>query len=472
MTLRRVALTLVLVACSSAPSRPAAPPTGADAATSMIEPRPFAWPTIHERRLNNGVRLLVVERRDLPLLRLSLIVRRGSADAAPGVASYAVSVLPSAIAEIPGLAGNVWANYDAVGIDTVGITRFYRSSNLPSETFGVLCKMLQAPPITTEHLERERRRRLAWTDSPLPDPNGAVVELERQALYPEGHPYRQPAAGDRQATQAVTFADIVRFYREQVQPDQVAVVAVGDVARESFLDAMNLTFGRWQGRAVERKPLPEPILTPPGGGAITLVDQPGSNQARILVAARGVPWQSGDFYALFMLHTIAGGSYGGRLNLNLREAHVYSYGSYSSFEKWRGSGPFEAFSVVATQNTGAALQQMARELRRLREEPLRDEELALAKRAAIRRLPMMFSTLAATVHAVTELAAYDRPADEYDHLAERIDAVSAEEMMRVARTYLAADKLRWFVVGDANTLRETLSGSELGPVALVRSVTN
>jgi len=278
------------------------------------------------------------------------------------------------------------------------------------------------------------------------DDRTVVARLVRAALYPASHPYHHSIA----TAEIPAAGSLSRFFQEHVQPDQVVAIAVGDVARESFVDSMNLAFGSWQGRALARRPLPEPIDAPLGASPVTVIDRPRLATSSIVVAARGVPWSSADYYPLYVVRELLGRSIVGRLNQNLRETKAYSYWSGAEFGPYRGTASFEITGLATPENTADAMRQMRTEIERLCNEPLAVEELERVKTAVIRRIPTMFANLGAMLESLQALAAYDRPADDYSNLASALERVSAADVGRVARAYLAPNHLRWFVVADAS----------------------
>jgi zinc protease len=172
-----------------------------------------------------------------------------------------------------------------------------------------------------------------------------------------------------------------------------------------------------------------------------------------------VPWTSPDYYPLWILSELLGGAFDSRLNQNLRETNAYSYSSTTSLGTFRGTAPFEVMGLATPENTADAMREMKTEVERVRTEALARDEIERVKRAAIRRIPMMFSTLAATLQSVETLAAYDRPANDYSTLASAIERVSVADVERVARVYLAPDQLRWFVVADASMVRKSIEAT-------------
>jgi predicted Zn-dependent peptidase len=471
---------LLAAACTSGPPpRAEVPPSIREPAVSPVledrsrAPRSapeesYVPPKVFERRLANGVRVLVVERRELPLVHLSLVVRRGAVDAPPGIVKGAVTTIADEAPPLPNVRFRTWVNYDAIGVSAVGLTFPHFSSNLPTETFAGFAELLrgasavQAPFVAGCIRHFDAARGAAQSDA------ASLARLERASLYPAGHPYRYPLDGTT-ATPPDAAEAAARFWREHVQPDQLVAVAAGDVARESFVDSIDLAFSRWQGRAVPRAPLPEPIAAPLEGAPVTLLDRPGLQTSRILMAARAVSSVDRDYHPLRILSTILGGTFVGRLSQNLRETNAFSYASASDLGIWRGTAPFEARALAAPERTADAVREMTLEIERLRNEELSAAEFERVRRAAIRRIPMLFADLASTVEAVSLIGTYDLPADEYSRMAAALERVTAADVTRVAKVYLAPERLRWFILGDASVVRKPLEALPFGPLAVVKA---
>jgi zinc protease len=159
-----------------------------------------------------------------------------------------------------------------------------------------------------------------------------------------------------------------------------------------------------------------------------------------------------------------GSSFGSRINMNLREVHGYTYGAFSGFGEYRAGGTFFAGSLVRTDVTAPAAKEMMSEIRNFPEKPSTAEELAAAKEASIRSLPGQFDTNLAIATAIGNLFLYDRPLDYYAKLPAKYEAVSQEDVARVAKQYLHADQLVIVTAGDRSKIEPGLKDAGLGPI--------
>src|SRR5262249_28130570 len=144
----------------------------------------------------------------------------------------------------------------------------------------------------------------------------------------------------------------------------------------------------------------------------------------------GVPASSPDADTLDVLNYTLGGSFGSRINMNLREVHGYTYGARSGFSNYKDGGEFFSISLVRTDVTGPAAKEMMNEIRNFPTKPSTAEELAAAKEASIRSLPGRFETMASVVGAIGSIFVYDRPLDYYANLPKKYDAITEADIAR------------------------------------------
>jgi predicted Zn-dependent peptidase len=203
--------------------------------------------------------------------------------------------------------------------------------------------------------------------------------------------------------------------------------------------------------------VPHAPAAPRGARPIALVDVPGAAQSQVYVVGEGVPMATPDRIPLHVMNLVLGGMFSSRINLDLREAHAYTYGAHSAFAMRHGAGPFLAGGAMFAEHTGDALRELLAQVDRIRSEPVTADELADAKEHAKLALPARFESVDEVAQALQELAAYGFPVDEYATLAARIDAVSAPDVQRVARQWLHPETMRIVVTGDRGKIEGGLA---------------
>jgi len=200
--------------------------------------------------------------------------------------------------------------------------------------------------------------------------------------------------------------------------------------------------------------------------SIAIVDKPGAPQTFLLVGNLGVPRSTPDYVPLEVMNNILGGLYSSRINSNLREEHGYTYGGFSLFLYRRGPGLFAAGGGIRTDATAPAVQELFKELDRIRSVPPTAEELKLSKGAFSLSLAGLFESSEQTANTVGDLFTYDFPLDYYQQLPGKIDAVTVEDVQRMATKYLHPETAVVIGAGDRAKIEDSLKKLSLGPVEI------
>jgi zinc protease len=443
--------------------RKTAPPLGADVT--------FVAPNIQEKRLANGVRVLVVERHELPVAVIDLAFDRGADQDKPGVGAFAGAMLlqgtktRSALQltdefERLGASQSAWVDYDASRMTVRSLAgKFAAALTLAAD-------VVQNPAFSKEEIERERAHRLTAIAQQSDRPATILSNTVNALLYPEGHPYASSLLGTAEVVKNLTAGDLRRFHGEAFRPDRLTVAVSGDVRFADVVAQVEAAFGTWKGTAPKAKAPATPAAPKKEDPKVILVDRPGASQSHVALALVGLPRLNKDYDALLVMNTLLGGAFSSRLNLNLREAHAYTYGARSGFEFRHGPGPFTAGGAMVRESTGPAVTEILKEVDRIRNEPVSEGELADAKAYLVRALPARFETAGETAGTLASMAVYGLPLDEFATRAARIQRVTADDVKRVATTYLVPGVSRVVVVGDAKVVQDQLGHVGLGNVTV------
>jgi zinc protease len=181
-----------------------------------------------------------------------------------------------------------------------------------------------------------------------------------------------------------------------------------------------------------------------------------------LGAARTTP----DYAPLEVMNTELGGLFSSRININLREAHGYTYGAGSTFAYHRRPGPFLAYSAVRTDVTAPATTEIFNELRRMRDTQMSADEMKLSKDSITRSMPGRFERGTDAVGTFAELFTYDFPLDYFSKLPEEVDAVSPEQAQAMAQKYIHPDKMVVLAVGDKAKIEDEMKKLNLGKMEI------
>jgi len=438
----------------------------------LPSPPALHLPPVQTARLPNGLEIAVVEKHEVPVVDVSLLIGAGSlrdpADL-PGLATFTAAVLQEGagnrnsleIADEVGYLGArlfTGASYDAATI----------SLHVPKRQVGpaldLLADVVLRPTFPDSEISRQRDLRrsqiLQQRDQPVAMANIAFSAI----VYGGAHPYGRPLNGTEVSTASLNRDRVAQFYQAYFRPNNARILVVGDVTLPEAQALLAARFAGWAAGdvpAVEDTPAPDPAPR-----TIYLVDKPGAAQSVFRIGEVAVRRTTPDYFALTVLNTILGGSFTSRLNQNLRETHGYTYGANSQFAMRRMPGPFLATSSVVTAKTDSSLIEFMKELRRIRDDTVPSAELAKAKAYITLGLPSEFETTAGAAAQFRELLLYGLPLDYFTNYIPRIDAVTAADVQRVARQYLDPDHFAIVVVGDRSQIASGLEALHEGPIVL------
>lgn len=501
MRLRRVLpLGLFLAACAEAPppavQPPPAPPPPAPAPVAYAPPIhvtpdapfrqaapeggpavTFVAPKVTEMKLGNGVRVLLVERHDLPIISVRVVAKNGAGDLSwepPGAASLAGAMLELGTTrrtalqisdeyEALGATHGSWIDWDSAGA-SVKVT-----TDKIDGALDLLADVALHPSFPAEELERVRKRRLTRIQQEKTNPHAVASNAVAAALFGRAHPYGHTLGGRTPEVEKIDRADLVRAHAVLFNPSRAAIVVAGDITREVLQKKLEAAFGSW--RALPVPPLAHgtarvapPASPVPSKNAprVILVDRPDAPQSVVQLVELGVARSAPDRDAISVMNAILGGMFSSRINLNLREAHAYTYGAYSYFDERHAAGPFIAGASVKSDTTAASIGELFKEERGIQDALASPEELLGAKESLKLALPARFETLDSVTEALADLVIYDLPADEYSSRPARIDKVTAEDVQKAAKAHLHPSSVRVLVVGDRAHVEPTLEPLHLG----------
>jgi len=431
------------------------------AAPTPAAPRPYHFPHISRTTLPNGLRVLVAENHNAPLLSLRALVRSGADhDTAQtaGLASITADLLDEGagerdairLAEDVGLLGGALgtgADWDAsyISLDVLS-----RNAEPAVAIFGDVTARATLPP---DGLERVRAERLNEILQQRNEPAAIAGKRFANLLYGSGA-YGNSVVGNANSVGRIALDDVQRFYREHYLPNNSSIVVSGDVEPESVIALISRALGDWKPDAEPPRPTVTP--RPIDASRIYVVDRPQAVQSEIRVGHIGVPRSCEDYFPLSVMNAIFGGVFNSRINLNLRERHGYTYGARSQFAFRRQAGPFVVAAPVRNEVTRESVTEMLAELRRIRSGDIAAGELDDTKSYLMGVFPATVQTASDIAGRLVDMELYGLPEDYFDHYRENIAAVTKEDVERVARKYIDPERLLIVIVGNASEIREPL----------------
>ena len=429
----------------------------------------FRPPHFERHVLPNGLQLFLVHKPNLPVFDLQMI-SSGGALLDPlektGRASMAAEVLDegtanhsalelSAELEQLGAELAVYASWDATFVGMHALTpQFPRLLDL-------LAEVVLQPTLPPEEFTRKREERLNTLLQERDEPRTVASKSLQRTVFGTQHPFGWPIAGTTATIEALDRSDVADFYGLGFSPRTSCFVLAGDIETADSVRAFTDRFGYWQNPAAPQPSLPP---APDRTRAIYLIDRPEAAQSEVRIGHVGVPREAPDYFPLLVLNTILGGSFKSRLNMRLREEKGFTYGASSAFTFRRLGGFFSGGAAVFTNATAEAVSICVEEIERIRDEDVSAEELDRARNYLSIGFARRFETTSDLVTQLAEIALYGLPDDYLSTYAQRISAVTVEEVRRAAQQHLRPAELSVVVVGKGSEVRKPLSELQLGPV--------
>jgi zinc protease len=458
----------------SAQTKPAAP---LDRSTppALGKPPVLHLPTVKRTTLPNGIGVQLVGQHEVPLVQVTLVIAGGSKlnGSTPGLAAFTSRMLTEGAGTRD--ANALQSELAFLGAQLTAASSndyFVVSLNVPKRSLGAALDLMAdvtlRPAFRAADVYKQRSLLLAQILQRKDQPTQIASIAFDHLMFPESHPYHDPASGDSSTIAGLDSTRVRAFYEAAFVPSRAKFIVVGDVSAAELQPLLARRFGAWRS---EVKPLDILLVTQTAVSSarvrIFLLDKPGAAQSVIYAGAPGVDRLSPDYPALTVMNTILGGSFSSRLNANLRETKGYTYGISSNFRWAPVPGPFVISSSVRTNVTDSSLVEIFRELRAIREAPVEATELDRARNYVALALPARFETNAQIANQLVTLNSFGLPLSSVIALGPHLLAVTADDVRRVARRYVPADRVTVVVVGDLEKIRAGIDALKLGDITVL-----
>jgi len=435
------------------------------------QPRPYHFPETIRTTLPNGLRVMVTPMPGRELLAASLALRTGAADEpgtlggatvlaaralTEGTTSYDAVALTEA-AERLGASIHAEAGWDATsaGLD-VPATRLEPALEL-------LAEVVRRPSFPETEVERLRDERLTDLLQAKADPRRRADEAYVSSIYAPSSPYHRPAGGRAETVATLTAADLRGIHAAACVPERAALVVAGDVDPDAVLRTVEALFGDWPAAGAGAvAPIDDTGIVE--SRFIRVIHRPGAVQTEVRIGHPGLPRLNPDFHAVSVMSAILGGLFNSRLNMKLREEKGYTYGASAGFDLRRARGPFTARAAVNTGATVPALLEFLVELDRIRVAPVTDAELAAARDFLVGVFPLRFETSGPVAGSLSGLFVHGLPDDELARYRGAIEAVTTDDVLRVARAHIHPEAAAIVLVGDHDAFGEELAAAGIAPI--------
>jgi zinc protease len=428
------------------------------------------FPDIETATLRNGIKLVVANRGSIPLVDVSIRVETGATAApadAPGLPVFVFGLMDKGTKKYD--ANELAAAKDkiamsggfAAGDESSSLGYRILTSNL-EPSLGLAAEMLRYPTFPQDELDKIKAQVHAYLANLQHAPSRAASSLFDRAIY--GPQSAKGSVWTPELVEQVDRSKLAAWHKAEIAPDNMTIYMIGDIDLDEATKAVERTFGKWSARnASARRDIGDAAQS---GERVILVDHPGAASSTIVAGRAISPFNADTWSTLSMMNRTLGGAFEARLNMNLREDKGWSYGYYSGISRnTSGDMTFRTSGQVQTDKTADSMQEIKRELEAfVSTRPATAKEIARIKLNRVRSLPGSFATNGGFLGSIISSASYDLPFDYAETAAERVEAVTLDDVHAAAKEIVDSSQLTWLVVGDLEKMEEQVRALGFGDV--------
>jgi len=452
---------LVVLAGTSWAEKTSPPPAGPAV--------PFRLPAITEFVLLNGLKVTLVPYGVIPKANVVLVLEAGNVDQTTGqsgladlsgklllegTAQWSAEQLAQAAADLGGaLEVNVGADESSVELECLG--------DSTAKAVALVAKVVSEPALPESQVPRLKNDMLRELTIARSRQQPLAREAFARVLY-GSHPYGRELA-EPEEVKTLSLAEVKGYLGTYVGANRAHLYVVGRFDEAAVSEAIPSAFGGWAKAAgAGTRPKAHPVAT----RAVYLLDKPGAVQSTVLLGLPVVPPSSPDYIALTVANTLLGGSFGSRINANIREKHGYTYSPRSEVAPHPTVASWSEAADVTSKDTAAAVQEVLNELKLLRKTPPSNEELAGFQRYVSGTFVLRNSSRDGIISQLRFVELYGLPPEWLSSYVTRVNAVTPVEVTRVVKKYLDPARMALVVVGDRQVLGPTLA--QFGKVTILK----
>ncbi|TYT26263.1 insulinase family protein [Luteimonas viscosa] len=434
------------------------------------------FPPLQRASLENGTRVILAERHEIPVVQVSYEFNGGYASdpaGKEGVADFSMDLLDEGAAGIGSLefasrAEALGASLGAGASQDGGNAYLSALKENLDPSLALFADMVRRPNYDPAEIERIRATWIAGIRQQKAQPAGMAMRVLPALLYGETHPYGAPGSGTEASIAALGRDDLLAFHRQWVRPEHATLIVVGDTTLAEIVPALERHFGDWTGDGVAPEAVDLPQVALPEAPRVFLIDQPGAVQANIFAAQVVPSTKDPDAVRLEMANGVIGGDFTARLNMNLREDKHWSYGARSSLGGALGQRRWMVSAPVQIDKTGESLAEIQREVAQFASgaQPPSEAEVERVRAIQTLSLPGAYETAWSVMNTIGGIVRFDRPDDYVFRRKAEVESITPAQVAEAART-IRPQALTWVVVGDLEQIEAPVRALDLGETRVI-----
>jgi zinc protease len=409
-------------------------------------------------KMPNGITVLVVEDHRLPKVSATLDIDAGpiTEGSKAGVMSLMGAMLGEGTKTMPKAAfdeavekmgANVSLTSSGGGVSA--LTRYFKSA------FTLMGQALRQPAFTQESFDKIKSQKITALQSEAKSATTIVERVTNALAYGKHSPFGEYET--EEGVNKLTLQDVRTYYSKYITPSRAYLTFVGDIKPADAKLLATQVFGTWKGSLLTLPKLP--LVANNAKTEIDVVDVPSAVQSEIkVVNLVDLKKNDPDYFPVLLANYVLGGNADSRLFMNLREKHGFTYGAYSKIGSGRFQSLFEASASVRNVKADSAVAEFVKEIKRIRTEKVSPEELNIAKALYNGSFALGLEDPARTATFASNILINNLPADFYKTYLQKVNAVTADDILRVSKKYFSSDS-RIVVVGNASQMLDGLKKS-------------
>jgi len=440
-------------------------------------PQPaLKMPKVERSTLTNGIKLVLAERHDLPVVNFSLSLDAGYASdqfGIPGTATMAMRMLQEGTAKRTSLQMSeqldlLGANLNAgANLDSSTVRLSALKMNLDA-SLDIFADVILNPAFPQAEFERIQKQQSAAIEREKSEPFSMALRVFPTLIYGKGHAYAMPFTGSgTQASLAkIKRDDLAKFHATWFKSNNATLIITGDTTLAEITPKLEKLFGTWKPGSVPKKNIG--TVAHAEKPTVYLIDQPGAEQSVILAGHIAPPRKNPDDIAIETMNNIIGGAFTSRMNMNLREDKHWSYGAGSAVVAAKGQQPFIVFAPVQTDKTKESMQEVDKEFRQfLGAKPATAEELARTQANQTLSMPGSQETMNQLSGQLAEIARYGLADNYFETYAGKVRALTLKDITSAAERVIRPNGMVWVVIGDREKIEKGIRELKFGEVNII-----
>jgi zinc protease len=428
----------------------------------------FNTPGIQNFNLENGLKIFLNEKKDLPIVRINFIVNNGSRfdpDDKKGLCNLLAMCIDEGAGEFNALQladeFELLGTQFSVSCDTdISIISLQVLSENFIPALKLISNVITQPHFNDDDFELQKNKVLVRLNQSKAEPDYIADVSFEYFLFGNDSPYAFPVMGIERTVQNIQPDFIRNLYKNNFAPLNSTMVVVGNINKDLLQKELELVLGKW-----DRKPKTNSSVTDFNRTKrkVIIINKPGAVQTEIRTGHSSSKRNEKDFFQKQIVNMILGGQFSSRLNLNLREKNGYTYGVHSRFSYFKEAGYFAVSTSVDVSNTANALSQIYLEIEKIRE-GISNKELNFTKSSLTKKYPSNFETYRQIAANISSKVIHNLPDDYFETYINKINSLSLDDVNKIANNSIYPDELITVLVGDSKSIFSQLSENEFGDI--------